>query len=106
MGHLPEKGIVEVFADGPDLLMAASFSPPHRAETVPGGYRFTGRGPFASTVHDSPWLMMTGVVFDGEQPRMTPFGPMVVALVMRTSEVEIIDTWHSQHFHVATINVH
>jgi indole-3-acetate monooxygenase len=93
--RFPEAGAAEFFADGPDLLMAASFSPPHRAEEVPGGYRFTGRGPLASTIHDSPWVMMTAIVFDGEQPRMTPAGPMVVALAMRTSEVEIVDTWHS-----------
>ena len=71
-GHFPENGIAELFADGPDLLMAASFSPPHRAEAVSGGYRFTGRGPLASTIHDSPWVMMTGIVFDGDQVRTTP----------------------------------
>jgi len=94
-GHLPEEGIAELFAGGPDLLMAASFSPPHRAESFPGGYRFTGRGKLASTVHDSSWVMMTGIVFDGEQPRPTPFGPMIVALTIPTSDVEIVDTWHS-----------
>jgi alkylation response protein AidB-like acyl-CoA dehydrogenase len=94
-GHFPESGIAEMYADGPDVLMAASFTPPHRAESVPGGYRFTGRGALASTIHDSPWVLMTGVVFDGEQARTTPFGPMIVGLAMRTSEVEIIDTWQS-----------
>jgi indole-3-acetate monooxygenase len=94
-GHLSEKGIAVLFADGPDLLLAASFSPPHRAESVPGGYRFTGRGPLASTIHDSPWVMMTGIVFDGDEPRTTSFGPMIVALMLRTSEVQIIDTWVS-----------
>jgi alkylation response protein AidB-like acyl-CoA dehydrogenase len=62
---------------------------------VPGGYRLTGRGPLASTIHEAPWVMMTGIVFDGDEPRMTPFGPAIVALVARTSEVEIVDTWHS-----------
>ena len=91
----PDAGVAEVFADGPDPLMAASFAPPHRAEEVPGGYRLTGRGPLASTIHDSPWVMMSGLVFDGEHPRMTPSGPEVVGLVMRTRDVEIVDTWHS-----------
>jgi alkylation response protein AidB-like acyl-CoA dehydrogenase len=94
-GHLPEEGVAEIFADGPDLFMSASFSPPHRTEPVAGGYRITGRGPLASTIHDSPWVMMTGIVFDGEQPRMTPAGPTIVGLVMRTSELQIIDTWQS-----------
>lgn len=93
--RLSQAGLAEVFADGPDLLMAASFSPPHHAEEVPGGYRLTGRGPLASTIHDSPWVMMTGIVFDDDQPRMTPAGPEVVALIMHTSEVEIVDTWRS-----------
>ena len=93
--HLPDAGIAELFPDGPDLMMAAAFSPPQRAEEVPGGFRITGRAPLASTVHDSPWVMLTGMVFDGEQPRMTPVGPVIVALTMRTSEVEIVDTWSS-----------
>ena len=90
-----DEGITEVFADGPDFLAAASFSPPHRADAVEGGFMFTGRGPLASTIHDSAWIMMTGIVFDGDQPRMTPFGPAVVAVLMRAGEVEIVDTWHS-----------
>ena len=94
-GHFPAPGIAELYADGPDLIMAASFSPPHRAEAVAGGYRFTGRGPLASTIHDSPWVLMTGIVFDGDQPRTTPFGPLMVGLAIRTSEVQIIDTWQS-----------
>jgi alkylation response protein AidB-like acyl-CoA dehydrogenase len=94
-GHFPESCIAELFSDGPDLLMAASFSPPHRAEPIAGGYRFSGQGPLASTIHDSKWLMMTGLVFEGEQPRMTPHGPVVVALALRSSDVRIIDTWQS-----------
>jgi alkylation response protein AidB-like acyl-CoA dehydrogenase len=94
-GHFPEAGIAELYADGPDLIMSASFAPPHRAEAVPGGYRFTGRGALASTIHDAPWVFMTGIVFDGEQPRITAFGPMVVGLGLRTSDVRIVDTWQS-----------
>jgi alkylation response protein AidB-like acyl-CoA dehydrogenase len=94
-GHFPERGIAEFYADGPDFIMSASFTPPHRAEAVPGGYRFTGRGALASTIHDSAWVLMTGIVFDGGQARTTSFGPVVVGLAMRTSEVQIIDTWQS-----------
>ena len=94
-GHFPAAGIAELYADGPDFVMSASFAPPHRAESVPGGYRFTGRGALASTIHDSPWVFMSGIVFDGEQARTTSFGPVVVGLALRTSEVQIIDTWHS-----------
>jgi alkylation response protein AidB-like acyl-CoA dehydrogenase len=91
---LPD-GVAELFADGPDLMMAASFAPPHRAEQAPGGYRITGRGPLASTIHDSRWALMSAIVFDGDQPHMTAAGPDFISVVMRTTEVEIIDTWDS-----------
>src|SRR6185436_4684529 len=55
-GHLSQEGVAELFAEGPDVLIAASFSPPHRAESAPGGYHFTGRGPLASTIHDARWV--------------------------------------------------
>ncbi len=94
-GHYPSEGVAELFADGPDLLMAASFSPPQRAEPVAGGYQITGRGPLASTINDSPWLGVTAIVFDGDQPRTTPFWPAIIGVALRTSEVTIVDTWHS-----------
>ena len=93
--RMSPEGVAELYADGPDLMMAASFAPPHRAEEVPGGYRITGRGPLASTIHDSRWALMSAIVFDGDQPRMTPAGPDFISVVMRTTEVEIIDTWDS-----------
>ena len=92
--RMSPEGVAELYADGSDLMMAASFSPPQRAEKVPGGYRITGRGPLASTIHDSQWVLMSALVFDGDQPRMTPHGPQIISVVMRTSEVEIIDTWY------------
>jgi indole-3-acetate monooxygenase len=93
--RMTPEGVAELYANGPDLVMSASFSPPHRAEEVSGGYRLTGRGPLASTIHDSGWVLMSAIVFDGDRPRMTPMGPEVVALVIPTSEVQIIDTWES-----------
>ncbi len=93
--RMSPEGVAELYADGPDPMMAASFAPPHRAEDVPGGYRITGRGPLASTIHDSRWALMSAIVFDGDQPRMTPAGPDFISVVMRTTEVEIIDTWNS-----------
>jgi alkylation response protein AidB-like acyl-CoA dehydrogenase len=73
--RMTPEGVAELYADGPDLMMAASFAPPHRAEEVPGGYRIWGRGPLASTIHDSRWALMSAIVFDGDQPRMMPAGP-------------------------------
>ena len=93
--RMSPEGVAELYADGPDLMMAASFAPPHRAEEVQRGYRITGRGPLASIIHDSRWALMSAIVFDGDQPRMTPAGPDFITVVMRTTDVEIIDTWDS-----------
>jgi alkylation response protein AidB-like acyl-CoA dehydrogenase len=93
--RMSPDGVAELYADGPDLMMAASFSPPVRAEEVPGGYRITGRGPLASTIHDSRWVLMSAMVFDSDQPGMTAEGPEILSVVMRTSDLEIIDTWSS-----------
>jgi hypothetical protein len=40
-------------------------------------------------------VLMSAIVFDGDQPRMTPDGPDFISVVMHTSEVGIIDTWDS-----------
>jgi alkylation response protein AidB-like acyl-CoA dehydrogenase len=93
--RMAPAGVAELYAGGPDLMMAASFNPPHRTVEVPGGYQVTGRGPLASTIRDSSWVLMSGLVFDGDQPRMTPAGPEVISVVIPTSQVEIIDTWDS-----------
>lgn len=93
--RLPAEGAAELFADGPDTLVAASLQTPHRVVEVPGGYRFTGRGGLASTVHDARWVMMSGFVMDGDRPRMTGAGPEIIVVALPVRDVEIVDTWRS-----------
>jgi alkylation response protein AidB-like acyl-CoA dehydrogenase len=93
--RMSPQGVAELYADGPDMMMAAYFSPPHRADEVPGGYRITGRGPLASTIHDSRWALMSAMVFDSDQPRLTAEGPEILCAILHTSDLEIIDTWSS-----------
>ncbi|HEU4629354.1 MAG TPA: acyl-CoA dehydrogenase family protein [Gemmatimonadaceae bacterium] len=93
--RLPAEGAAELFAGGPEPIIAASFQAMHRVTEVPGGYRFTGRGALASTVHDAQWVMMAGLVMDDGRPRMTEAGPEIVAVAMSTGDVEIVDSWHS-----------
>jgi indole-3-acetate monooxygenase len=94
--RLPEAGAAEVFVDGPDVIMAGSFQAPQQAVPVPGGYRFTGRGPLASTIHDASWLMIMALVMEGGRPRLLEGGvPEVIAVVLPTRDVQVIDTWRS-----------
>jgi alkylation response protein AidB-like acyl-CoA dehydrogenase len=93
--RMTAAGVEEVFASGPDVHIAGSFDPPHRAVEEAGGFRFTGRGPLASIIRDSEWLMMTAFVMDGDQPRLVDGHPDFIAVVLRAREVQVVDTWHS-----------
>jgi alkylation response protein AidB-like acyl-CoA dehydrogenase len=46
-------------------------------------------------IDDSAWIMVSALIMEHGQPRMTPFGPAMVGVMMQTSEVKILDTWHS-----------
>ena len=50
----------------------------------------SGRGALASTVHDASWVMMAGMVMDGDQPRMTDAGPEIVGVALPIRDVEIV----------------
>ena len=93
--RFPREGVEELYGADPDTLQAAAFHPPQRAVEVPGGFRITGRGPLASTIHDAKWLFLSAVVMDGDRPRMVESRPVMIALVIRAEEARIEDTWQS-----------
>jgi indole-3-acetate monooxygenase len=93
--RLPSDGVQEIYSATPDVLTAAAFHPLQRAVEEAGGHRITGRGPLASNVHDSEWLVLTALVMDHDQPRMHGGMPEIIAVVLRVSEAQVIDTWDS-----------
>lgn len=93
--RLPIAGTREIFGGNPSAVMAAAFHPPQQARESPGGYRISGRGPLASNIHQAQWLFLTALVMEGDGPRMAGGRPEVIGLVLRPSEVEILDTWDS-----------
>jgi alkylation response protein AidB-like acyl-CoA dehydrogenase len=92
--RFPEKTVDDLLADRDHWLTAAAISPPLEAREAPGGFRLNGRRPFASGVSIARSVMVTALVMDGDQPRMTPGGPQVIAAIMPTSDIEIVDTWY------------
>lgn len=88
----PEQGQDEVWGERPESFLGGVLIPScGRSEAVAGGYRLTGRWPFASGVHGSDWCMLAAFVDDesgGSAPEnrihMVPKGAL-----------EIIDTWHT-----------
>jgi indole-3-acetate monooxygenase len=93
--RLPAEGVEEIYGADPSALQAAAFHPPQRAVEVPGGFRITGRGPLASTIHDAEWLFLSAVVMDGDRPRVSEGMPVMIAFVIRAREARIEDTWRS-----------
>ncbi len=94
---LPAEGAEEIYADGPDLVVAGAFFPPAGATKVDGGWVATGRTPFASGCHRADWFLMPMVEMDGELPKIDPATgePAPIAAIFRREDVEIIDTWHT-----------
>ena len=91
-GFMNESGAKEVFSD-PNAPTAGIFAPIGTAVRVDGGVRVNGRWPFASGITHSDWLWAGCLVMVNGQPHMTPFGPETIHCFMKTSEIEIHDTW-------------
>ena len=79
----------------PHAVIAGPFHPPIQATQVDGGYRVTGRSPFASNCRDATWIASTAMVMDGGQPRVSAGGAAeVVVAYFPADDCKIIDTWY------------
>lgn len=68
--------------------------PGGQATVVEGGYRVTGRWPFASGCEHCHWLAGNAVILDGETPRADDSGaPVTRMMVFPSSACTILDTW-------------
>jgi alkylation response protein AidB-like acyl-CoA dehydrogenase len=87
LSQLPRASFDELFAYGPDLIVAGAFNPTATIEPVDNGYRVNGRWAFASGCQHAMALYgncVEGVVDGVPQLRMAVFAP---------GEVTIEDTW-------------
>lgn len=84
--RLPDEGAEEIFASGPDAMIALSVHPPMDATPVDGGYRVSGRSHLGSGINDADWLMVL-VQLPGDGGLRGAF--------LRRRDVTIVDTWHS-----------
>ncbi|WP_322047951.1 acyl-CoA dehydrogenase family protein [Paraburkholderia sp. J67] len=102
VGHMPHLALLpretfnRIYADGPDIIVAGSAAPAGTAEIVEGGYRVTGRWPFASGCQHADWLFAGFVVTrNGEPVPRSPGSPMPLTghAALPASAWEIEDTW-------------
>ncbi|HNR09355.1 MAG TPA: acyl-CoA dehydrogenase family protein [Saprospiraceae bacterium] len=92
---LPDDGINAIYGNHPDVFVAGSVHPPMSAIPVKGGYSITGRNPLFSNVHEAHWLVVLAFVMENGQMKMQHGHPEIIAAVMKASDCEIIDTWHT-----------
>lgn len=94
--YLPADGALEIFASGPNVPIPGAVATKGRLVPAVGGYRASGRWPLGSGSHYGEWISATGMIFDGDAPRMGPHGgPDIIAFFVRQEERQLIDTWDS-----------
>jgi indole-3-acetate monooxygenase len=75
---LPDAGIREIYGQGGDVAVAGTaVQGGGRAVPVAGGYRVTGRWPFGTGCQESPWMLGSFQILDGDQVRLSPDGASV-----------------------------
>jgi alkylation response protein AidB-like acyl-CoA dehydrogenase len=86
---LGEEAVGVMFDGGRIPLAAGCYMPTGHAVPEPGGFRITGRWAFASGIRHAAWVLGSAwVVREGAQT------PERRVFVVRTSEVDVHDTWH------------
>ena len=91
-GYLPEEGAVEALGD-PRAIAAGVWAPRGTARPVDGGLLVSGRWAFCSGITHSEYFFGGCVLVTGEEAEGAP--PVLRAVGIPTSEMEILDTWHT-----------
>jgi indole-3-acetate monooxygenase len=93
--YLPESDAREIYGSDPHVVSGGVFAPHGRAIAADGGYRLSGRWPFASGCEHCGWLMAGAVVIEDGKPRLLPSGmPDSRLMLFPHSQAKIVDTWN------------
>ena len=66
VGLFPLQVQDEVWGNDPGTRISSSYAPTGRAELVDGGHRLTGRWSFSSGCNHASWVLLGGIVLDGD----------------------------------------
>jgi alkylation response protein AidB-like acyl-CoA dehydrogenase len=93
--YLPRRAAEEIYGD-PAAVTGGVFVPNGRALRVEGGFRVSGRWPFASGSPHCSWLQLGSVVVGADGPERLADGSINArSMVLPASDFEILDTWNS-----------
>jgi alkylation response protein AidB-like acyl-CoA dehydrogenase len=95
---LPRETYDAIYRSGPNVPIAGSGQPAGTAEAVPGGYRVTGRWPFASGCLHAAFMGGLCIVTENGKPLPGPPGmkgmPLIKGFFLPATEWQIEDTWY------------
>jgi len=90
LGYWPAEGQNEIWDAMPDALVAGVLIPAcGKANKVEGGWRLSGRWPFASGVYGADWFIAAALAENGDGP------PVPQMHVVPVANYTIIDTWQT-----------
>ncbi|MEV0740650.1 acyl-CoA dehydrogenase family protein [Streptomyces sp. NPDC050549] len=89
---LPEEGQADIWADGPDVLLAGALMPSGKAEPVAGGWRLSGEWKYISGVHFADWALACAAV-PTEGPVDPDARPEVRFFAVPRADFAIEDSW-------------
>ena len=91
----PRETFDKMFRNGADVLVVGVDVPAGRAEPVDGGYRVSGRWPFASGCQNAQWIAGHCVIHKDGAPVISAAGPMTRFVVLPAERWRIKDTWQA-----------
>jgi len=89
---LPAEGQAEIWAEGPDVLLAGALMPSGKAEPVAGGWRLSGEWKYISGVHFADWALACAAV-PAEGPVDPDARPEVRFFAVPRADFSIEDSW-------------
>jgi alkylation response protein AidB-like acyl-CoA dehydrogenase len=84
-----------LYADHPDVVVVGAGTPVGRAEKIDGGYRVTGRWPFASGCQNAQWIVGHCVLHLDGKPMISGDGPQTRFFMLPAECWRIEETWHA-----------
>lgn len=91
----PRATFDRIFAAGADVLVVGVGTPAGQAERIHGGYRVSGRWPFASGCQNAQWIAGHFVVHEDGAPAMSDGKPLMRAVALPAERWRIEDTWRA-----------
>jgi alkylation response protein AidB-like acyl-CoA dehydrogenase len=92
--YMSKEGADELWGSNPEVVMASIFAPMGRAVREAGGYRVSGRWPFASGCRGASWHAGGCFVMNDGKPELDADGrPINLQVFFPATESTIHDTW-------------